>query len=172
MQQKLNCVQGLRFIGFLMIFMNHAFWLASKTKPFDYGARGVELFFVLSGVLVAYHYRNADFAYDLKSSFKYMLGKLRKFYGLHILMFLIMAIKLLVHFYNHGIDYHVGLIGFLRDAVLNSTLLQSWYDPAKFSFNGVAWFLSCIVFIYFCVPFYIHFFRYRGGTVGSCCPGL
>lgn len=53
-----------------------------------------------------------------------------------------------------------------RDVFLNITLLKSWYDPAKFTFNGVTWFLSCILFIYLCVPFVIHFFRlYKiGGT--------
>ena len=38
---------------------------------------------------MAYNYRNAEFAYDLKSSFLYMLSKAKKFYFLHILTFLI-----------------------------------------------------------------------------------
>ena len=146
MRQKLNALQGLRFIGFLLIFMNHAYWILSKEKYFDYGARGVELFFVLSGFLIAYNYRDANIAYDFKSSISYMMGKLKKFYGLHILMFSIMAVKLLGHFYKHGMDYNGGIFGFIRDAFLNVTLLQSWYDPSKFSFNGVSWFLSCIGF--------------------------
>lgn len=67
--QKLNSLQGLRFLGFLLILLNHAGWLLWSDKYFDFGARGVEIFFVLSGYLVAYNYRNAEFAYDLKSSF-------------------------------------------------------------------------------------------------------
>ena len=117
----------------------------------------MEIFFVLSGYLVAYNYRNTEFAYDLKSSFLYMLSKAKKFYFLHMLTFLIV----LFHMERHGFMYPNGLSGFIRDVFLNITLLKSWYDPAKFTFNGVTWFLSCILFIYFCVPFIIHFFRYK-----------
>lgn len=60
---------------------------------------------------------------------------------------------------RHGFTYPSGLSGFVRDVFLNITLLKSWYDPSKFTFNGVTWFLSSILFIYFCVPFIIHFFK-------------
>lgn len=153
--QKLNSLQGLRFLGFLLIFLTHAGWLLWSNNYFEFGARGVEIFFVLSGYLVAYNYRNAEFAYDLKSSFLYMLSKAKKFYFLQLLTFLIV----LFHMERHRFKYPSGLSGFIRDVFLNITLLKSGYDPAKFTFNGVTWFLSCILFIYLCVPFVIHPFR-------------
>lgn len=66
---------------------------------------------------------------------------------------------LLCRMERHGFTYPSGLSGFVRDVFLNITLLKSWYDPSKFTFNGVTWFLSSILFIYFCVPFIIHFFK-------------
>lgn len=74
---------------------------------------------------------------------------------------------LLCRMERHGFTYPSGLSGFVRDVFLNITLLKSWYDPSKFTFNGVTWFLSSILFIYFCVPFIIHFFKSKkwGGIV-------
>ena len=154
--QKLNSLQGFRFLGFLLIYLTHAGWILwSDYTYFAFGTRGVEIFFVLSGYLVAYNYSNAEFEYDLKSSFLYMLSKAKKFYFLHMLTFLI----LLCRMERHGFTYPSGLSGFVRDVFLNITLLKSWYDPSKFTFNGVTWFLSSILFIYFCVPVIIHFFK-------------
>ncbi len=84
-----------------------------------------------------------------------MWSKLQKFYVLHMLTFLVV----LCHMERHGFKYPDGVHGFIRDVFLNVTLLKSWYDPAEFTFNGVTWFLSCILFIYFCVPYIIHFFK-------------
>lgn len=44
--QKLNSIQGLRFIAFLLVFLNHSFWYLGMSKFFDFGARGVEIFFL------------------------------------------------------------------------------------------------------------------------------
>lgn len=46
---KIGFVTGTPFSWFLSYFLNHAGWLLWKTKYFDFGARGVEIFFVLSG---------------------------------------------------------------------------------------------------------------------------
>lgn len=54
----LNNLQGLRFLAFILVYLNHAYWMVSSSKLFDYGARGVEVFFVLSGWLIAYNFSN------------------------------------------------------------------------------------------------------------------
>lgn len=78
--QKLNSLQGFRFLGFLLIYLPHAGWILwSDYTYFAFGTRGVEIFFVLSGYLVAYNYSNAEFEYDLKSSFYICYRKLRSF---------------------------------------------------------------------------------------------
>ena len=49
----------------------------------------------------------------------------------------------------------------ILNSFLNLTLLQSWYSPAKFTFNGVTWFLSSIMFAYLLVPKMVTFFKNR-----------
>lgn len=152
---KLQLIQSLRFFGFILIFFNHAYWLFTKHKIFDFGARGVEIFFLLSGFLIAYNYSNSLAQYNLHSSVNFVVKRIKKFYCLHVVMFLIMAVYIIRNFFKHGFNYSGGIPHFILDAVLNISLLQSWYDPAKFSFNGVSWFLSSIIFCYFCTPLLI-----------------
>lgn len=80
-------LQGLRFIAFLFVFYNHSYtWLGSN-KIYDLGARGVEIFFVLAGFLVAYHYSNSELQNSIKASINYVYKKCKKFYVLHIITF-------------------------------------------------------------------------------------
>ena len=156
----LNNLQGLRFLAFILIYLNHAYGLISTGKIFDYGARGVELFFILSGYLIAYgfvsrNHGNVDSSW--KACFSYLINKLKKFYFLHVLTFLIAA-------------YVISFIkpsytNMLRDAFLSITLLKSWYRPAMFSFNGATWFLSTMLFCWFLVPKINGLFKNRKRTV-------
>ena len=142
-----------------MIFLNHSFFLVADHKLFDFGARGVEIFFVLSGYLMAFHYGSKTMESSWYASWRYMLKKLKKFYALHFATFGVMAVYLVYQKIFHGAAYSHGIYGFIRDAVLNLTLLKSWYFPSAFSFNGVSWFLSSILFIYFLFPKTVAFFK-------------
>lgn len=67
MKDKMLAIQGLRFLGFLLIFAIHSSWLVSPSRLFNYGGRGVEIFFVLSGYLMAYNFVGTTIPYDFKS---------------------------------------------------------------------------------------------------------
>lgn len=155
----LKNIQGLRFASFLLIFLNHSFFFVADHKMFDFGARGVEIFFVLSGYLMAFHYGSKMVEASWRASLRYMLKKLKKFYVLHLTTFCVMALYLVYQKVFTGASYSHGIYGFIRDAVLNLTLLKSWYFPSAFSFNGVSWFLSSILFIYFLFPKTVAFFK-------------
>lgn len=62
----------------MLIFLNHSYGYLGISKVFDFGARGVEIFFVLSGFLVAYNYADKDLDSSLKGSLIYMLRKVKK----------------------------------------------------------------------------------------------
>lgn len=152
-------IQGLRFLAALLVFANHSYFIISKNKVFEYGGRGVELFFVLSGFLMAFHYGKKEIDTSWIASIKYAYQKAKKFYALHLATFAVMAAFFLYKYLVAGTVYKGGAEACIRDVVLNLTLLKSWYWPSPFSFNGVTWFLSSLLFIYFLLPKTVSFFR-------------
>lgn len=160
MKRKILNIQGLRFLGYLIVFLNHAGWLISDTKYFDFGARGVEIFFILSGYMVAYNYSDRIMPANWKYSFQYMISKAKKFYFLHFITLMLMVAYLGRNFILHR-EYPGGLGQFGTDLILNVTLLKSWYWPSAFSFNGVTWFLSSILFAYLLIPKLVNLSRQK-----------
>lgn len=150
-----------------MIFLNHAGWLVSDKKYFDFGARGVEIFFLLSGYMMAYNYSDRIMPDDWKYSFQYMISKAKKFYFLHFITLMIMVAYLGRNLILHH-EYPGGVGRFGVDFILNVMLLKSWYWPSAFSFNGVTWFLSSILFAYLLIPKLVNLSRQKqkNGGIG------
>lgn len=131
---------SLRFILVLVIFFHHAL----PCYPGG-GDMGVACFFVLSGFCYALGYgkkvKAADFKYRV-----YIKSRLAKFYPLHWIT-LLAAIPF---------SLYAGM--WLKNGVIlgiNGLLLQSWFplSAVYFSFNGVSWFLSDMVFLVAVFPF-------------------
>lgn len=118
------------------------FGLPNNQAPI--GACAVSFFFVLSGFILTYVYKN-----------QLTYGRVRKFYfkrwariwPLHLVC-LIASI------------YVIGMVLRKTDYVMmaaNLALLQSWVPDSRwvFSFNGVSWSISCEMFFYFMFPFFL-----------------
>lgn len=141
---------SLRFILILVIFFHHAL----PSYPGG-GDMSVACFFVLSGFCYALGYgrkvKAADFDYR-----GFIKSRLAKFYPLHWITLLI-AIP---------ISLHLGL-GWKNGAVLgiNALLQQSWFPLSSvyYSFNGVSWFLSDMVFLVAVFPFLYRMLDSRKG---------
>ena len=131
---------SLRFILILVIFFHHAL----PSYPGG-GDMGLACFIVLSGFFYALVYgrkvKAADFDYR-----GFLKSRLAKFYPLHWITMLI-AIP---------VSLDAGL-GWKNGAILgvNALLMQSWFPlpSVYYSFNGVSWFLSDMVFIVAIFPF-------------------
>ena len=113
----------------------------------------------MSGWLIAYNFSNKSNK-ELDSSwaacFIYLRDKLKKFYFLHILTFLMAA---------YVVSYtRPNYADCLRDALLSITLLKSWFAPAMFSFNGATWFIGTMLFCWLLVPKINAFFQERDKT--------
>lgn len=137
-----------------MIFRNHIWRLIPCN--IDFGARGVEIFIILSGFLMSYCYYNKNIACTWYDSFSICKKKLLKFYPLHVIMFLA-CIPLVID----RISATEEIKRMVVNGVINLLLLQSWFtDPYIYAgFNSATWYLSAILVCYFMTPVIFTFIR-------------
>lgn len=134
----MDSIQTLRFLACLCIFSHHCY-------IYDNVFWGVEIFFVLSGFLMAYSYYPRP-ALDRRpiASLRFAAKKVKKLYPLHILTMLpILALAI----YAQEDKTYV-----LTGLIENVLLIQAWSPDYAISLNGVAWYLSVCAFLYFMFP--------------------
>lgn len=148
MKEKIQSVVALRALAFLGIFLLHV------GCPFHWSNFGVATFFVLSGFLLSYRYQDTEILGGWKGGLKFAARHIQKIYPLHIVtMILIIILDVVGLIVTHTTSMlEFGKIGF--KVFLNVLLLQSWFPSVSInvSLNGVAWFLSSILFGYFLFP--------------------
>lgn len=135
---RIEALQTVRALAFLGICSGHC----SLTKL---GAWGVAVFFNLSGFLMVYrYYTDEKLETGIISQLKFGLRKIMKLYPLHILM---MIAALILHIKLGGKVSFFNIFS-------NILLIQSWIPSmgVYFSLNGVAWYLSTILFLYMMFP--------------------
>ncbi len=158
---KNNSFQALRGIAFLSVFLSHC----GITK---YGFFGVTTFFILSGMLLAKSNYSKELSLSPKSCLKYSVGKIKRLYSLHVIMsFVAVAQVLLMISISYGDKMKPALLPlvflklYIKPLIPNFLLIQSWF-PTKdifLAFNGVAWFLSDCLFLYFAFPFLLRILK-------------
>ena len=146
-RQRIDSLQALRAFAFLGIFFSHANFF------FSWSALGVSVFFVMSGFLMTYRYEKVDVLATPKNCFHFSINKIKKLYPLHIITMscaIVLSIAIIIH---NGLSIK-SIIGLLVKVFLNVTLLQTWipYSSINVSLNGVAWYLSVTLFLYFLFP--------------------
>lgn len=156
--RKIQSLQALRGIAFLGIFLFHA------NTSVGWAGLGVSIFFVMSGFLLMLHYGERGGQMTLKDSIFFSLKRIKKLYPLHIV-----TMSLTIPYWLFKI-YHLN--GFSADAikyfllglVSNLLLIQTWIPDVQInaSFNGVAWYLSVTMFLYFCFLFIRKFISKKG----------
>lgn len=155
--RKITSLQSLRAILFILVFLSHSInWVL-------WGRFAVSVFFILSGFLLSLKSDGEKICITVKQSFKNSFFKIRKLYVLHIFMMLAIILLKLPHYIHYDLTEKFQLGGII---FLNSTLLQSWFpwSSVNMSLNGVAWYLSVVLFLYAISPFLlnsIHVFSNR-----------
>lgn len=128
-----------------MIFIIKWHYYPWKKKKINYGRRMCELLFVSSGFLVGYNYYKKDVPDNFTYSFKYIYKHLRIFYPLNLINIIFGA-----YLSKKKLDKrHIDIF------IIKVLLLDSWtrYDNKVNLYQGIAWFLSSLLFCYFLTPF-------------------
>lgn len=123
------------------------------------------IFFVLAGFVSGYRHGDEKVPFSLRDSFEFARKRIAPRYPLHLALLMLSAVlRALYVWKDRVVPDSAGL--YLTKLFSNLTLTQSWFPSSDiyFSFNGVAWFLSCTVFLYFMTPLALALLRRLKGV--------
>lgn len=152
--QRINSLQGLRAILFVLIFSFHTSMIRNISESSIYlnfikgggGTEAVAFFFVLSGFVEALHQRKE--VPSIKKIRRLCIAKVKKFYGVHVFFLLAVIPTMIVSVVKAPLQA-VGRM------IINLLLLQSWFPDEQIwlSYNSVTWFISTLAFLFlFIIP--------------------
>jgi len=138
---------SLRFFFALAVFLHH--YIVGDSAIFANGFIGVSFFFILSGFILSYSYKDRLFS-GKTSIWDFYVARFARIYPLHLLTFLAF-IPLLV--YTNSVPNWKVLFS-------NLFLFQSWspYRNWYFSVNFPSWSISDEAFFYAVFPVLLYFF--------------
>lgn len=139
MKKWFSGLQALRGLAFLMVYVSHSYQFCNYFG--DWGAIGVEIFFVLSGFLGGYFFNEQRTLETgvVKSCFLQFWKKIKDFWPLYVVFVFVACIS---HWSG------------IRNLLLNVFLLQSYTGSASIAltYNWPTWFLSSIMLSYLLSP--------------------
>ena len=152
---KINSLQALRALAFIGIFLVHA-----GAKIIYWSGLGVSIFFTLSGFLMYYQNDEKIVECSIRNNVFFSWKKIKKLYPLHFTTMCFVILLYLAIYAIKGCTVK-QIFKLVLCIGLNITLLQSWvpYSTINTSLNGVAWYLSVTLFLYFMFPYINRFIK-------------
>lgn len=156
MRKQIDSLYGIRGIGIIIVFVAHFLTFYDRDGSFVYSA--ISIFIILSGF--GYSCSHTDTAppkASIINSVLYVKSKVKHFYWIHVLMFIVSIIYDWMGDKNYFACFSYDTLG---SAIVNLLLLQSFCPNRNiyFGYNGVSWYLSTSLFFYFMAPWILSFF--------------
>lgn len=138
-------LQFLRFLAFFNVYITHAeAWIFFRYPTSYCAAAAVSFFFMLSGLVTGFTLCGREIQLGLREEGRYLWRKLKKVYPLYFF-------TTLYTFLYHDLSELTALANlseFPKQLIRNLLLIQSWFPEGYFSYNGAAWFLSSLLFMW------------------------
>ncbi len=157
MKHEILPLTTYKFFAALYVFIFHIqfYWPICSAGPLQQfvslGSSGMSMFFVFSGFILTYHYKN-----DITDYADYAVSRLTRIYPSYVLA----AVLALPWLISSLTPYQSGQgIRYVFILLTNMFMLQAWI-PQMFAFwndNG-SWSLSVEIFFYALLPFLLRFF--------------
>jgi peptidoglycan/LPS O-acetylase OafA/YrhL len=145
--RALPSLEGLRFLASLMIVANH--YLEYLNIPTEAVNLAVDLFFVISGIVIAMNYQGR--ISDFGSYFDFVRKRIARLYPLHI--------ATLLFYVALGLVIATGKVTpenaekYNPSQILpNLLMVHAWFPNGEISYNYVSWSISAEFFVYLCFP--------------------
>lgn len=137
---------SLRFFFAFIVFLSH--YRVGGIPLFSDGHLGVTFFFILSGFILSYSYKQRLEQRQISKS-DFYVARFARIYPLHLLT-LLTSVALMV--YNK--ECYTGVMEWVKHLLPNLLLVQSFVplDSIYFAFNSVSWSISDEVFFYALFP--------------------
>jgi peptidoglycan/LPS O-acetylase OafA/YrhL len=145
--RALPSLEGLRLIASCAIIANH--YLEYLHLPHHGLEIAVDLFFVISGIVIAMVYQGQ--IHDWRSYGHFVRKRIARLYPLHLatLLFYVLIGLLVAHDLvtpENAEKYNSGMI------IPNLLMIHAWSPHGVISYNYVSWSISAEFFVYLCFP--------------------
>ena len=138
-------MQFLRVLAFFNIYMLHAGHWNFFNYPGWFGAiSAVNFFFMLSGFLTGYSFREEKAVLTLPVYRQYMKNKIARFYPLYFLV-TVYAISFSAIPQTFATGHFGNLVGPVVQLFKHLLCIQSWFPDGFFSYYGPAWFSATLL---------------------------
>lgn len=160
--RPLRALMGLRCVLSLWVVGNHLNKLLddfSLSGPFivmlfNNGYYAVDLFFMLSGIVLTHHYGAVLRKFDRRAYLHFLWRRLARLYPLHLFTLLLIAAPV-AWCALHGEEMRWPAETGLRALLENLLLVQAWHVPVRLSWNLFAWSVSAEWFACLMLPAFL-----------------
>ena len=160
--RRLDSLEGLRFLSSVAIVIGHYVpYAVGETPRISRLHLAVDLFFVISGIVIANAYGGR--IASLADWLRFMLRRIARLYPLHLATLgFYVAIGVLVW---SGRVHPADAARYDASAIVpNLLLIHAWLPTGRISFNYVCWSISAEFFVYLAFPLIALALRGRAAT--------